>query len=54
MECVSCSRTDEETSLQKCPICHKHYCEEHRHQMGGRTFCSRYCAEYFFFSDEED
>ena len=53
MECIVCKKTDE-SRLEKCPICHKAFCDEHGHSMSGRRFCSRYCAEFFFFSDEDD
>ena len=56
MECHECKRTDEETHLERCAICFKYYCEEHCYSWSNRTFCSKPCAEYFFFgdSDEED
>jgi hypothetical protein len=53
LECVHCGKNDTETSLQKCPICFKWYCEEHSYSMSGRSFCSQFCAEYFFFGEED-
>jgi hypothetical protein len=53
-ECVHCKKTDDETSLHKCPICFKYYCNEHAYLMSGRTFCSQPCAEFFFFSDADE
>ena len=52
--CHECGATDDETRLQKCPICFRYYCQEHNKSMSGRTFCSQKCAEYFFFADPDD
>lgn len=54
MQCRHCDRTDEDTLLQKCPICHKHFCEDHEYVMSGHRFCTQRCGEYFFFADPED
>jgi hypothetical protein len=54
MECRECQRTEEEVRLTKCAVCHRGFCDEHAYTMSGRTFCSRGCAEYFFFSTDED
>jgi hypothetical protein len=53
-ECVTCKKTAEETTLRKCPVCHKHYCDEHVFHYSGRAFCSKHCADYFFFADPDD
>lgn len=53
-ECYQCHKSDNETKLRKCVICHKKFCENCGHKMSGRIFCSRYCAEYFFHSREEE
>ena len=53
MECRTCQKTDDETALQKCPVCHKAFCHDHAHSLSGRWFCSRGGAEYFFFSEED-
>jgi hypothetical protein len=55
-ECYECKKTDdaEDVRLQKCPICHKHFCEDHAYHRSGLRFCSSGCAEYFFFSDPDD
>ena len=52
--CLVCHKTEEEVRLSKCPICFKFYCNDHRFLMSGREFCGKFCAEYFFFSSEED
>lgn len=53
-ECVHCKKSEDETTLIKCPLCHKHACPEHQFLRSGRPFCSRQCADYFFFADEDD
>ena len=52
--CHSCDRTIDEVGLRKCPICFKHFCDEHSHHQSGRPFCSKGCAEFFFFGDGDD
>ncbi len=53
VECVTCSKTADQVPLHRCAICFKHYCDEHGYSMSGRRFCSQFCAEYFFFGEEE-
>lgn len=52
--CFVCNKTDDETRLSKCPICFKYFCEEHACHRSGLRFCSKGCAEYFFFSEPDD
>ena len=52
--CHACQKTVDETRLHKCPICFKYFCDEHSASMSGRMFCSKGCAEYFFFADEDE
>jgi hypothetical protein len=54
MECAICHKEKDEDKLTKCPLCHQFACEECKHVQQGRGFCSRYCAESFFFSEEEE
>jgi hypothetical protein len=54
MGCHECARTEEATRLSKCPVCHRMFCDDHRHVMSGRAFCSQRCSEYFFFADPEE
>jgi len=51
--CWQCEKTQEDEPLVQCPICHKHFCEVHGFSMSGRPFCSKGCAQYFFFGDED-
>lgn len=53
-QCVRCQVTSEEGRLRKCVICFRYYCDECLVDRGGRTFCSKQCADFFFFGDEED
>ena len=52
--CWQCEKSSDETLLTKCPVCFKHFCEEHCHNMAGRPFCSSGCAEYFFFAEADE
>ena len=54
IKCNVCDKSETEITLHKCPICFKRFCEDHGHQMSGRVFCSKGCAEYFFFSEPDD
>ncbi|MFQ5718945.1 MAG: hypothetical protein ACE5IK_05310 [Acidobacteriota bacterium] len=54
MLCSRCQTKGEESDLQPCPTCKKPFCEKCVHVMGGKAFCSRGCATYFFFGDGED
>ena len=54
MPCINCQKEDVEVSLNKCPICFKLVCDDCARRDYGRVFCSRRCAELFFFGDEED
>jgi len=51
--CGECGAGGEKISLNRCPICFKLSCESCQFNRGGRLFCSVYCADSFFF-DEED
>jgi len=54
MNCLGCQKDEQEVSLQKCPICFKWVCEECASRAYGRAFCSRRCADNFFFGDDEE
>lgn len=54
MQCVFCEKTFGRYDLYLCPICHKQTCEACGMSKGGKHFCSQYCAEYFFFADEDE
>jgi len=54
MECALCQKTDDDVHLIKCPICFKYVCDDCSVNRHGRIFCSKICADLFFFGDEED
>ena len=54
IQCFECEKRIDDTSLTKCPTCFKYFCGEHSFVMSGRPFCSRGCADYFFFGDPDD
>ena len=39
---------------EKCPICFKQVCEECAIRSYGRCFCSKRCADTFFFGDDDE
>ena len=53
-ECYECKRKDEEVRLSKCPICFKGACDNCAHRAFGRIFCTKRCADQFFFGDDDD
>jgi hypothetical protein len=54
MNCVGCAKDEQEVELYKCPICFKSACDSCANRAFGRVFCSRRCADLFFFGDDED
>ena len=54
MLCTQCKKEDPRANHQKCPMCQKVFCEECAYRRSGRDFCNRFCAEYFFFQDEDE
>jgi hypothetical protein len=52
--CVVCKTDDRERRLCKCPICFKLICETCSHRSMGRDFCSKRCADQFFFGDDDE
>jgi len=54
VECTSCSANDVDKHLEKCPICFKWVCEGCETHAFGRHFCSKKCADVFFYGDDED
>ena len=53
-QCWKCEKDVDAARLTKCPVCFKHFCEEHCHNMAGRIFCSPGCADYFFFAEADE
>jgi len=54
MECVACQVSDQDSRLNKCPICFKWVCDNCAVRSFGRVFCAKKCADQFFFGDDED
>lgn len=52
--CQMCGVNEDEQRTAKCPICFKRFCVDCAVHMSGRTFCSRFCGEYFYFGGEDD
>jgi len=52
--CVGCQKTEDEKTLQKCPICFKWVCLDCARREYGRAFCSQRCAHLFFFGDDDE
>ena len=49
--CHRCGAGPEEERLQKCPTCHQCTCHDHAWRRGGKSFCSKRCAEEFFYGE---
>ncbi|HEV7501034.1 MAG TPA: hypothetical protein VGQ33_13565 [Vicinamibacteria bacterium] len=54
MECVTCNASDVDKHLEKCPICFKWVCEACETHAFGRHFCTKKCADVFFYGDDDD
>ncbi len=51
--CVICRQPKYSFAMRTCPMCKKRYCDECEYRMGGNVFCSRDCANMFFFAGED-
>ena len=51
--CEACNENNPLRDIYKCPSCYKMVCDNCCHRFGGRPFCSKRCADYFFFGDED-
>ncbi len=54
MLCNICRQDKDERDMIRCPLCHQNACEDCSYRRQGRYFCSRFCGESFFFSDEDE
>ncbi len=52
--CKICGADEEETTLKRCIMCHKYFCEKCKYVKSGRNFCSRECGDYFFFDESRE
>ena len=54
MNCFKCAKSEDRIVITKCPICHKDVCNDCRHHVNGRSFCSSQCAHFFFFEEGDE
>jgi hypothetical protein len=54
MNCLTCQKDEQETALHKCPICFKLVCDNCAIRLYGRVFCTKRCADQFFFGDDDE
>ncbi len=52
--CEKCGANGYWLHLIKCPMCHKYVCDDCRYSVQGKDFCSRFCANEFFWGDEDE
>jgi hypothetical protein len=53
--CVGCGATEAEKHLERCSICHRHFCADCAHRaLGGRKFCSPECGRTYYFQGDSD
>ncbi len=52
--CKTCGRAPDETRLSVCPICNARTCRDHAYRRSGKPFCSKECAEWFFYGETGD
>ena len=52
--CITCGGSDQNLRLEKCQICFKWTCQACGTAQYGRTFCSKKCADAFFFGDDDE
>lgn len=52
--CKICRVSEKDKYLTQCSICKKYFCDPDAYAYGGKTFCTKICADYFFFGEEED
>jgi hypothetical protein len=52
--CEVCGAKERLMTLIKCPMCHKYFCEKCQVNFGGKTFCSDFCGQEFFFGGDDD
>ena len=54
VECFSCSASELDKLLQKCPICFRWVCDNCAVRNFGRMFCVKMCSDQFFFGDDDE
>lgn len=51
--CQLCGATGRWLQLLKCPMCHTYFCDPCAYKYGGKDFCSRHCANEFYWGGED-
>jgi hypothetical protein len=51
--CEMCGKKGFWIHLGKCPMCHRYFCDACRYTYGGKEFCTRHCANEFFWGGED-
>lgn len=51
--CKKCGDDGSERLIERCVSCRALFCMSCAYRWNGKRFCSRPCAEIFFFSEEE-
>lgn len=51
--CIICRERNMLRDVYTCPNCKKLVCDNCCYRFGGRPFCGKSCADFFFFGDEE-
>jgi hypothetical protein len=52
--CEKCERLVTAAELQECPVCKRKYCTYCVYRLGSQNYCSRACADIYFFGGEMD
>ena len=52
--CAICSVTREAAQLERCRNCRRYHCGDCTIRSRSGTFCSKECADMFYFGDDDD
>lgn len=52
--CERCELTFERVFIQECSFCFKRFCRDCAVRSGSTAFCSKACAEGWFFADSDE
>ena len=52
--CEMCRVTGKWLHLNKCPMCHKYFCDNCRYNFGGKDFCTAHCGNEFFWGEDDE
>jgi hypothetical protein len=52
--CKICRVSEKDKYLTQCSICKQYFCDPDAFSFGGKQFCTKVCADYFFFGEEEE